>query len=181
MNISGTGIDGIMGMAFDNADVWDAVSKAWGDEAAAAYARTPISHLFAQNASVPANFDVHLGRTLELDDTAPGIFVIGGHADGFGAVAGMPALVRVNDRHWSLVLDGMRVDGASFAFNASSTAGVPQGKVVAVLDTGYSWPPLPAAAVDAIYSTVEGALFDAPTNQWIVPCNASTNLTFVFG
>ena len=55
------------------------------------------------------------------------------------------------------------------------------GKIVAALDTGFSFPPLPAAAVDAIYGSIPGAKFDRNGAVWIVPCTAATNLSFVFG
>ena len=67
----------------------------------------------------------------------------------------------MSDQHWSIVMDAMKVNGQAFSFNKSRISGTPSGKIVAALDTGFSFPPLPAAAVDAIYSTIPGALFDS--------------------
>ncbi|TBU31743.1 aspartic peptidase domain-containing protein [Dichomitus squalens] len=174
-------MDGIMGMAFDVASIYGTVQKAWGTAAADALARAPMTALFAQDPALPDFFDVQLGRTTELDDVADGTFLISAHAAGFEDVADAPRLPRVAPEHWGVVLDAMVVDGESFAFNASRIKGVPAGKVVAVLDTGFSFPPLPAPAVDAIYGGIPGAVYDESSAAWLVPCNSSTNLTFVFG
>lgn len=171
---------GIMGMAFDNTDIYQKIQSAWGTDAANSLARAPITNIFAQDPTLPNNFDVQLGRTSELEDIADGVFVISDHGEGFESVTKAPQLPRVAPDHWSIVMDAMLVNGKSFAFNKSRISGVPSGKVVAALDTGYSFPPIPGAAVDAIYSTIPGALFDPYSSFWLVPCDASTNLTFVF-
>lgn len=170
-----------MGMAFDIASIYSTVQQAWGTAAADKLARAPITSLFAQNPSLPNNFDVQLGRTSELDDIAEGTFEISNHAAGFEAVAKAPQLPRVAAEHWSIAMDAMTINGKAFAFNKSRISGVPSGKIVAALDTGFSFPPLPAAAVDAIYSSIPGTKFDPNGNLWIVPCTAATNLSFVFG
>ena len=116
-------------------------------------------------------------------DVSIGTFIISAHETGYEDVAESPKLPRVRPDHWSLILDEMRINGEAFAFNKSSVPGVPQGKVIAVLDTGFSLPPLPQAAVDAIYSKIPGAAFwNSPIiNSWIIPCNSSTDLSFYFG
>ena len=174
-------MDGIMGMAFDVASIYGTVQQAWGDEVADALARSPMTALFAQNPSLPDNFDVQLGRSTELHDIAEGTFLISSHAAGFESVTSAPKLPRVAPEHWGIVLDAMLVNGRSFAFNQSRIQGVPSGKVVAVLDTGYSFPPLPPPAVDAIYGEIPGAVYDQISASWLVPCNSSTNVSFVFG
>ena len=170
-----------MGMAFDVASIYSTVKEAWGTAAADKLARAPITALFAQNPSLPNNFDVQLGRTSELDDVAEGTFQISNHAAGFEAVTKAPQLPRVSAEHWSIAMDAMNINGKAFAFNKSRIAGTPSGKIVAALDTGFSFPPLPAAAVDAIYGSIPGAKFDRNGAVWIVPCTAATNLSFVFG
>ncbi len=170
-----------MGMAFDVASIYSALQRAWGTSAADALGRAPITSLFAQNPSFPNNFDVKLGRTSELEDIADGTFLISAHEAGFESVVDAPQLPRIDSSHWSIVMDAMNVNGKPFAFNRSRITGAPKGTVVAALDTGFSFPPLPAPAVDAIYSSIPGAEFDEQSGMWIVPCTAATNLSFVFG
>ena len=173
-------MDGIMGMAFDVAHIYNTIQRAWGTEAADELGRAPITSLFAQNPSLPNNFDVQLGRTSELEDVADGTFIISGHEPGFEAVAEAPQLPRIDSQHWSIVMDSMLINGEQFVFNKSRIVGAPSGKIVAALDTGFSFPPLPPAAVDAIYSTIPDAAYDPVEKLWIVPCTAATNLSFTF-
>ncbi|OJT08816.1 hypothetical protein TRAPUB_322 [Trametes pubescens] len=177
--------DGIIGMAFNAPEasaIIRTLSTALGADAGAQLGNTPMPRLFAQQPDLPDSFDVLLGRTDGLGDTAQGTFLIGQHADGFEQVADAPQLTSVGSPdHWSVVLDAMNINGRPFAFDASTFQGVPQGKVVALLDTGFSLPPIPAAAVDALYSSIEGAAFDSNSGLWIVPCNSSASLSFVFG
>ena len=77
-------------------------------------------------------------------------------------------------------MDAMKVNGQAFSFNKSRISGTPSGKIVAALDTGFSFPPLPAAAVDAIYGSIEGAVYNSDYGTYFVPCTSGTNLTFTF-
>ena len=174
-------VDGIMGMAFDVGSVHTAFRRFFGPAAADTLGRAPITSLFAANPSLPNNFDVQLARTGETEDLADGSFTISGHAPGFASVAQAPKLPRVSGQHWSIVMDAMNVNGKPFAFDKSRIVGTPAGKTVAALDTGFSFPPLPPKAVDAIYSTIPGAVFNPASKLWIVPCNATTSLLFTFG
>ena len=170
-------------MAFDNANIFAALQMAWGQDAAGTLGRSPITNLFAMNESLPNNFDIQLGRPSGLGEVNTGTFIISGHASGFEDVTEVPKLPRVRPEHWSLLLDELRIDDEPFMFNKSSVPGVPPGKVIAVLDTGFSLPPLPKEAVDAIYSTIEGAEFYTSSfiSAWVIPCNSSREVSFVFG
>ncbi|PIL33825.1 hypothetical protein GSI_03531 [Ganoderma sinense ZZ0214-1] len=178
------GYDGILGMAFDVGSIHAKVQHEWGLEAADALARSPMTALFAQEPALPNSFDVQLSRpATEFAETASGLLVISAHAAGYEGVAGAPQLPRPRaaPQHWSVAMDAMLVNGESFAFDRSAIEGVPAGKVVAALDTGSSFPALPAAAIAAIYGSVPGAVYDGDSGLWLVPCDSSPNVTFVFG
>ncbi|KAM5542840.1 hypothetical protein V8D89_003504 [Ganoderma adspersum] len=176
------GYDGILGMAFDVGAIHAKVQHEWGLEAADALALSPMTALFAQEPALPNSFDVQLLRpATELADTADGLLVISAHAVGFEHVADAPRLPRAAPQHWSVAMDAMLINGQSFAFNQSTVAGVPAGKVVAALDTGSSYPTLPTAAIAAIYGSVPGAVYDDTSDLWLLPCDSSPNVTFVFG
>ncbi|KAI0633304.1 acid protease [Trametes polyzona] len=178
----GSSGDGILGMSFNAPSaVLNALAKAFGQDTALQVGQTPMPALFSQQPDLPRSFDVALGRTDGLGDVADGLFLIGAHDDNFQQVANAPALTSVSTDHWSVVLDAMNINGKPFQFNQSRIQGVPDGKVAAVLDTGFSFPPLPPPAVDAIYSGLEGAVFDHKQALWVVPCNSSVQLSFVFG
>ena len=120
----------------------------------------------------------------DQEETVAGTFLIGEHLDGFEDITNQPKLFKKFIDRWTVEMDGMSVNGQPFAFAPSSVSGVAPGKVAAVLDTGFSLPPIPPAAVDAIYSTIPGAVnVTAPdvSFQWLVPCTATTNVTFTLG
>ena len=176
-----TTFDGMMGMAFDLGAVYGTVQQAWGTDVADRLALSPMSSLFAQSPSSPHNFDILLDRQPELASVGRGVLLISEHAEGFDDPASPPQLPRVGSEHWSVVMDAMKINGQAFSFNSSVVSGLPSGSTVAVLDSGSSFPGLPPAAVDAIYGSVPGALFDETSQNWFLPCNSSTNLAFVFG
>ena len=143
---------------------------------------SPIFNILINNPDIPNSFDILLDRTGDLNDTEVGTLIIGGHAPGFENIVDQPHLPRVVSGRWAVPSDGMKVNGQSFTFNKSNSAVVKPGQIAAVLDTGFALPPLPPAAVDFIYGSIPGAMFtDSTYPQWLVPCNATTSLSFVFG
>ncbi|KAM5543963.1 hypothetical protein V8D89_002580 [Ganoderma adspersum] len=176
-----TRFDGMMGMAFDVGAIYGTVQQAWGMDAADRLALSPLNALFAQSPSSPHNFDILLFRQPELDSVGKGVLIISAHAEGFDSPANPPQLPRVGSENWNIVMDSMKINGQVFSFNSSVVPGVPSGSTVAALDSGSSFPSLPPAAVNAIYGSIPGALYDETSQDWFVPCNSSMNLTFVFG
>ena len=64
-------------------------------------------------------------------------------------------------------------------------SGVPNGKITAVLDSGFSLPLLPPEAVSFIYARIPGFVLmdgiDSYGIQWVVPCMGVADLSFTFG
>ncbi|KAI0328367.1 acid protease [Cubamyces sp. BRFM 1775] len=185
-------IKGLIGMAFDTATIFQTLWEAWGLESAQQLGRAPITNLFTQNPSAPAYFDLQLSRMDADGAEQDGHFLFGQHARGMEAVDKAPKLERVDLNHWTVALDDMKINGKPFTgWNKSVVSGVPEGKIATVFDSGFTYPQLTQAAVDAIYSSIPGAVpYHGPvlgtdnvqnTTNWIVPCNASTNLTFTLG
>ncbi|KAI0373545.1 acid protease [Pilatotrama ljubarskyi] len=183
-------VDGIMGVAFEGlSPIAINISRAWGLDVASKLGRAPITNLFSQDPSAPAYFDLELSR-LDQDGTAQnGHFFIGQHKPGAEAVAEAPKLQRIDPGHWTVVMDGAKINGQPFSFNKSSVDGVPDGKVAAVFDSGFTYSQFPKALIDAIYGSIPGAvpysglipgMDNGAGNNWIVPCNASANISFIF-
>ncbi|KAI0351016.1 acid protease [Trametes cingulata] len=183
-------IAGLMGIAFDSlSPITTNISLAWGLEAGKELGRTPITNLISQDPSVPGYFDLELGRLDENGTQQNGHFYIGQHMPGAESVANAPKLERISAEHWTVVMDGAKVNGQPFAFNKSSVKGVPDGKVAAVFDSGFTYSQFPSALVNAIYGSIPGAVpysgaipgtDNGAGNNWIVPCNASANISFTF-
>ena len=174
-----------MGVAFDVGSIHRTVAQEWGTDAADDLALSPLSSLFASDPDLPRSFDIKLDRSSETDVGAGGTIVFAAYLPGYEAVADAPKLSRVGDsdgsQHRSVAMDGMLINGESFSFNQSDIPGAPDGHIVAALDSGSSFPGLPPAAVDAIYSSIPGAIYHTNVGAWLIPCDASTNVTFVFG
>lgn len=175
---------GILGMSFDDitlSPVNAEIEKNFGADST--LGRSTIANIFAQNPNTPNSFDVALDRADDLDDTSTGTFLIGEHATGYETITSQPKLPRLFPGRWTAGLQGMNVQGNSIPIPTSNVSGAPSGQIVMLLDTGFSLPPLPPPMVDAIYSTIPGAVqfTENPALQWIVPCNGSTNVTFNFG
>lgn len=143
-----------------------------------------ISNILSQN-DVSGSFDVHLNRINDTSSESTGTLFIGSHDVNFSNITQQPQLPQVAADQWSVAMDGIKVNGTSFALNQSSVSAVPNGKIAVALDTGTSFALLPLAAVDFIYSGIPGSIFvgesDSTPFQWLVPCNGTTNLSFTFG
>lgn len=178
-----TGVDGILGMAFDTSSIFATLNETWGQEAAETLGASPITSFFAKDPSIPNNFDVQLGRvtTDTPDGGADGAFYVSRHAPGFELVETMPKLLSLNVAHWSVLMAGLKVNGKPIALQPSRVQGMPNGFLVAILDTGFSLPGVPRDILDAIYGNIHGAAYDEDLDTYIVPCMTSPNVTFTLG
>ncbi|KAF7796972.1 hypothetical protein EIP86_008160 [Pleurotus ostreatoroseus] len=140
-----------------------------------------IYNILEQNPSVSTFFDIQLHRATDLDDTPDGSLVIGTHMSGFEAIDKAPHLPLAVSGRWAVVLDRMSVNGKAFSFNESVIPSVPSKKIAVTIDSGFTFPPIPPAAVYYIYSSIPGAVYNSQSDDWIVPCNETTDLTFTFG
>jgi len=145
-----------------------------------------LNRVFAQNASTPNFITFTLGRTETPTEPFESEFTIGEIIPDLNAVTNFPKMpVQVVDpqdmqgQHWSLSVDAIfGPDGQEIKV----TSGVPKAKkLVAVLDTGFSFPPVPPAVSDAFYGRIQGAQFSEDDGLWIVPCDQLINVGFVIG
>lgn len=177
-----------MGLSFDIAStVFVETAEAFGVNNTEGL--TFLSRLFLQNTSAPNLFTVLLGRSYDKDGPDDGAFTISEYVDGFEKVAEQTKLFRTPAQtvnltslpRWSVQMDSMTVNGKQFQFNQSSVPEADPGKQVVVLDTGFTFSQIPPAAVDFIYSSIPGSVFNQTSGLWNVPCESTTNLSFEFG
>ncbi|KAH9926878.1 aspartic peptidase domain-containing protein, partial [Fomitopsis serialis] len=178
-------VRGILGLAFDaGSTVEGTITQVYGSDST--LGRSFLSNLFMQNETKPL-FTVQLGRTDDPQYTTEGAFTIGEYLPEFETVSDMQKLYRFPNNgtgaapRWSTILSGMTINGKPFQFNASGVPDTPEGSVVAVLDTGFTFPPIPGAAVEAIYGGINGSYYDTNSSLWIVPCNKAADVEFQFG
>ncbi|CAL1714604.1 unnamed protein product [Somion occarium] len=186
--IFNNGIFGIMGLAFDQAStVFVETLLSFGRNNT--QGRTFLGNIFAQNTSAPNLFTVLLGRTDDPNGDQEGVFTIGEYEPVFKNITSQPKLNRTpaqlvnitTEPRWSIQMDKMVVNRKEFKFNKSNVAEAAAGKTVMVLDTGFTFSQFPPAAVDFIYSSIEGSKFNKTSGLWEVPCENTTNLEFDFG
>ena len=170
-----------MGVGFDfdaEYTIEDTLRSHWGDNTP--LSRSPLANIFAQNTSLRPFYDVALGRVGDLDEYSRGSFIIGAHAPGFSAVEQAPKLPRVGDGRWTVLIDGIAVNGKNFTFKGKSKVkGVPEGKLLGLLDSGASVPSIPEDAADFLYGSILGSV--KHNGLWFVPCEASANVTWYIG
>lgn len=87
------------------------------------------------------------------------------------------------DQHWAVLSDGWGVTGpdGNFIEIGSSVPHVDDEKLVAVIDTGFTFSQVPRGMADAIYGRVQGAVYDEDDELWRLPCDQELNITFHFG
>ncbi|KIP10061.1 hypothetical protein PHLGIDRAFT_125889 [Phlebiopsis gigantea 11061_1 CR5-6] len=181
-------IFGILGLAFDlGSTVFIETVETFGrgNQQGLSF----MSRVFSQNSSAPNMFTVLLGRSYDKDGPEEGAFTISEYVDGFEEVGNQTKLFRTpaqtvnitDTPRWSVLMDAMTVNGKMFKFNESVVPDAGQGQQVVVLDTGFTFSQLPPAAVDFIYSSIDGAQFNKTSGLWVVPCENTTELAFEFG
>lgn len=88
-----------------------------------------------------------------------------------------------SNQHWAVVTDnnGVIGPGGDDISIESIVPHVSGGKMVAVLDSGFTFSQVPRKMSDAIYGRVQGANYSTTEGLWKVPCTQNLSLAFVFG
>ncbi|KZW00873.1 acid protease [Exidia glandulosa HHB12029] len=181
-NVFKAGLDGMLGLGFDDGShVHTTVSRNGGGDSG----RTLLSNFFVNNPEQPKTMSFAMSRLNDGTDD-DGLFMIGEPEPEYAAVKTQPAHpLRINDtpgdfQRWALYLDAIEINGKNITGLQSVVKGAPAGKLVANIDTGTSLGWMPAAAVDAIYKDVPGAVYFSETDQYTVPCMTQLRLAFWF-
>jgi len=171
-----------MGIGFDSGSVVRGkVGGVAGD--------TPLSHVFQQNKTTQNFVSLQLDRANDPTDTITGQVTISEFISGYESIASQPklylkdAFMDASNQHWAVVTDSTGVigpDGSSISVE-SIVPHVSGGKMVAVLDSGFTYSQVPRKMSDAIYGRVQGASYSTNDGLWYVPCDQYLNLSFVFG
>ncbi|CAE6459120.1 unnamed protein product [Rhizoctonia solani] len=178
------GTYGIMGLGFDTlSNVVQVVHTNYN----ATWGRSLLSNLFLQEPNTPNHIAFALERAGDLDDMAEGAFDIGEILPQYAAVNNSPQipLWPENANRWTVLLDGMSVNNSTVHLNSTfegdNAADPPEGKSLALLDTGASLGLLPKWAVDTIYGHIPGSVYLSEDGLWIVPCMGEAKVTFTIG
>ena len=170
-----------MGLGFDGGSVVRGIlGEGQGD--------TPLSRIFQQNRTTQNFISILLDRANDPTDTVTGQITVSEFASGFESIASQPKLdvkdvfFDSSDQHWAVFIDKNGVigpDGNPISIS-SIVPHVSGGKLVAVLDSGFTFSQVPRKMADAIYGRVQGANYSQEDGLWLVPCNQELNISFTF-
>ncbi|KAF7343527.1 Six-hairpin glycosidase [Mycena sanguinolenta] len=168
---------GILGLGFDTqgaSQINTAVQQAQG--ATATWGQSVLTNIFAQNPDSSDYIGIALSRTGDQEGTADGSLTIAERLRGRGCGA----------LRWIR----FRLGGTKINWPSTITA-APAGKNIVLLDTGTTNILMPQTQVNAIYSTIPGAVlspnsniplvqFSETNNVWVVPCTAQVDVVATF-
>jgi hypothetical protein len=89
-----------------------------------------------------------------------------------------------SDQHWQVLTDkdvGLKGPDGQYVKVKSIVPSAPKGKLVAVIDSGFTFSQVPRDVSDQIYGRVKGAVYDERNEYWTVPCGQMLNIAFSFG
>ncbi|KAJ3483030.1 hypothetical protein NLI96_g6584 [Meripilus lineatus] len=183
MDIKSQGFEGLIGLGPNSGSaILDEIDKDW--------ANSVLTNIFSQNTTTQNYLTVMLDRLEDPGNIISGQLTISKVVPGFENITDMPKLAvdEVHkltdlDQHWQTYTDVDGIigpDGQPIKVK-SIVPSAPKGRLVVVLDTGYTLPQVPRALADAIYGRVQGAQYNEHSGVWTVPCGQEVNLTFKFG
>ncbi|KAF7367156.1 Six-hairpin glycosidase [Mycena sanguinolenta] len=187
------GIFGLLGLGFETnggSEINNAVQHAQGPEAT--WGQSVLSNIFAQNPDSSNFMGIALSRLGDQEGSADGSLTIAEYDPDYESVQNSPKLSQTpaGSGTWSIVLDSFKVGGNPITWPSTLSA-APAGKNIVLLDTGTTNILMPQAQVNAIYSTIPGAVLTQDPNiplahvseshnVWVVPCTAEINVATTF-
>ncbi|KAJ6529605.1 aspartic peptidase domain-containing protein [Mycena capillaripes] len=179
-------LDGLLGLAFDGSGVSPIAKTLEARGMDPSVGETFLFNIFDQKPAQNNFLGISLSRTDDLEGSAGASFSINEVDPTYAAVTKAPVvpLFPGGNGVWSVLLDGISVNGQSIALPPSTVSGTPAGKAVVVLDTGTPTALLPAQLLDAIYSKIPSATLvksDHGTQLWSIPCDTTASVSVQIG
>lgn len=184
-NIHTQGYDGLMGIGPNEASqISDKLSGTAGDNL--------ITNIFSQSSNTSNNFiTLLLNRHGDPGQNYTGQMTIGEYVPGFENVTSMPQIdvesvfkLLGSDQHWQALTDKnngiIGPDGQVIQYD-SIVPKAPDGQMVVVFDSGFTFNQVPRDISDAIYGRVQGAVYDSTNQWWTVPCGQLLNISINIG
>ncbi|KAJ6585305.1 acid protease [Mycena capillaripes] len=152
---------------------------------------TMLNRIFQQNKTTANYITFMLDRKNDPGEAFTGEFTVGEPVKGFENITSQQKLnvetvhkLLEDQQHWQALTDKDKTvigpDGNVINIK-SIVPKAPDGQMVAVFDSGFTFSQVPRDMSDAIYGRVQGAVYDSQNEWWTVPCGQMINLTFSFG
>lgn len=180
--LQSNGFQGLIGLGFDAASIVRSnLGKGVGD--------TPLTRIFQLNKTTQNFVSIQLDRAKDPTDPITGQITISEVVSGYENITSQPklylkdAFMDSSNQHWAVVTDksGVIGPGGDDISIESIVPHVSGGKMVAVLDSGFTFSQVPRKLSDAIYGRVQGATYNTEEGIWQLPCKQNLSLAFVFG
>ncbi|KAJ7830155.1 aspartic peptidase domain-containing protein [Mycena olivaceomarginata] len=174
------GLDGLIGLAFDGTTA-SSISGVLGPTVGQPF----LFNVFDQTPAQDNFIGISLSRTDDLEGSADASFTINEldetYAAGIVAAPAVP-LFPGNNGRWSVLVDGLSVDGVDVPLT-STVPNAPSGSFAVLMDTGTPTATLPADILYGLYSQIPGALLglDGENMIFLIPCNTSSIVTVSIG
>ncbi|KAM6494075.1 aspartic peptidase A1 [Amanita muscaria] len=182
-DIHGQGYDGLFGLGNNDGSV---IQKKLGSSA-----NSFLDRVFSSNKQTSNYITIMLDRKFDPGETHKGQLTISELVPGYENITQVPKLDvdKVNrllkgDQHWQALTDKnigiIGPDNQPIQIK-SVVPSAPDGQLVAVFDSGFTFSQVPRDVADAIYGRVQGAQYDEQNQYWTVPCGQYLNVSLNFG
>ncbi|KIK69756.1 hypothetical protein GYMLUDRAFT_151197 [Collybiopsis luxurians FD-317 M1] len=185
-NIHQQGYDGLLGLGPNKgSQIYKKLSGDSGDSF--------LSHIFTQSSNTSNNFiSLLLNRHGDPgQNNLTGQMTLAEYIPGYENVTNMPQIdvesvfkLLGSDQHWQALTDKnngiIGPDGQVIQYD-SIVPKAPDGQLVVVFDSGFTFNQVPRDISDAIYGRVQGAVYDSTNEWWTVPCGQFLNISLNFG
>ena len=184
MDIAAQGFQGLLGLGPDTGSI---IRKKYGE----GKGDSVLFRIFEQDRTTNNYITFLLDRLSDPGNTITGQFTVSELAPGLQNVTDMPKLevdevagIIDENQHWQVLTDKdigiIGPDGQPIRVK-SMVPKAPTGRLVAVIDSGFTFSQVPREVSDAIYGRVQGAVYDTRAQYWTVPCGQYLNIAFNFG
>ncbi|KAH8832319.1 aspartic peptidase A1 [Flagelloscypha sp. PMI_526] len=169
---------------YDASNIRDEVDSAAGD--------TVLQRIFEDQGASSQNYmTLLLDRTNDTTTPFTGQFTVSEPVAQFQAILNEPKLDVAEvykfmeaEQHWQVLTDkdtGIIGPDGDVIASDSIVPKAPDGQLVAVFDSGFTFSQVSRDVADAIYGRVKSAEYDTKNERWLLPCGQLLNLTFSFG
>ncbi|KAJ7177132.1 aspartic peptidase domain-containing protein [Mycena filopes] len=175
--ITNVGLDGLIGLSFNGVVASNLAETMQKNGSDPNLARPFLYNIFSQTPQQENFIGISLSRSDDLEGSADASFTINEVDEAYADVVNAPILplLHVNMPRWNILVDGIDVDGVNISM-PTSIAGAPDGKLVALMDTGSPSGNLPYDLYTAIYTAIPGHE-EQDIMLWSIPCNTTSIVT----
>ncbi|KAH8792747.1 aspartic peptidase domain-containing protein [Flagelloscypha sp. PMI_526] len=155
-----------------------------------------INRIFLQNRDIPNIVTYLLGRANDPTGGVGGHMTVSSILPGYGKILDQPEVPAVitkqnNFSNWALLVDAIKApNGRNINFipnilskDADNLKIDPNGKLIAVVDTGFTKSQIPSEIWDAIYGNIDGAREATwgDSSFWAFPCTTELDISITIG